>query len=274
MRPRAGVLLSAALLASMPGPARAQDADVGTVLVRATAYVADFVAAFSNVVAEERYSQERRPEGNGRREDRQLVSDLLFVRADGTENWLVFRDVRTLGLGFEPPEQGGRLIEILTDPGMSAAQRAEAVTVESARYTMPGWPTVNNPLLAIAFLQDEYRGRFDVSIDGGDDGQIVLRLDERARPTIVGMPGRDVPARARYWVDRDTGVVTRSEVAFGNDSRVTTRFGRSEALGIDVPVEMSEWYYDRAGRRELNGRAEYSNFRAFSIGVNTDISAP
>ena len=70
-----------------PGAA-AQNVPVKDLLVRVGTYINSFVGAFSNVVAEEAYTQET----PSPRRKRQLRSDVMLVKYPGADGWLMFRD--------------------------------------------------------------------------------------------------------------------------------------------------------------------------------------
>src|SRR5205809_293662 len=89
----------AAVLMLAAGTPRAQTVPIDVVLSRAAHYVGVFIEQFSNVVAEERYSQDADPTsslnfGGSRAQHRELKSDFLLVKTSGgLVDWTPFRDV-------------------------------------------------------------------------------------------------------------------------------------------------------------------------------------
>ena len=203
-----------------------------TILVdRATRHVKEFVSRFSSVVADEVYLQQRvgpRVQGSRRRE---MISDFLFIRAMASEDWVVFRDVRLVD-GREVRNGENRLLKLLTSPVADAQALDSALASENAQYSLQPWPMFNNPLIAVGILQDQYRERFDFSLDrsGSADETVVLRFRERSGPTILTVGGRNVFSGGRLWVDRRTGRIAQAELAIGRHATVTTIFAHDKQL--------------------------------------------
>jgi hypothetical protein len=137
--------------------------------------------------------------------------------------------------------------------------------------------TVDNPMLALGFLQHVYRPRFRFTLRGRDTEAgpdlWILEYRETERPTLMrGTDNKDVFAHGRYWVDAGSGRIARTEVVFnalGTESSVTTSFGMDERLGTPVPVEMR---FRRGGaRNEVRGTATYGRFRQFQVGTEEAI---
>jgi hypothetical protein len=236
--------------------------DTTVVVDRAARYVKEFVSRFSSVVAEEAYIQQRigpRVEGRRRRE---LTSDFHFIRPNDFGDWLVFRAVHLVD-GKEVGQGENRLLELLTSPVADTRALDEALA-ESAQYGLPGWPFFNNPLIALGILQDQYRDRFDFSLDRSDPDLAVLRFRERVSPTILTIGRRNMFSEGRLWVDPRTGRISQTELAIGRNATVRTIFAHDERLKTDVPVEMRE-RYDSDTYSYSTGLAKYSNFRTFQV---------
>ena len=135
-------------------------------LDRATAYVCGYVHEFSTVVAEERYSQGRML---GDTSDRvELTSDLLFVKPASVDNWLTFRDVYSVN-GRAVRDREERLAKLFIDEQPGAVDRAAEIVKDGYRYNVGlRERTVANPMIALAFLQPEYRARFEFRLAGSD----------------------------------------------------------------------------------------------------------
>ena len=243
---------------------------------RAAAYVNRFLASSSNVVAEERYEQE----ATTARRPRTLRSELAVIRYPGSGAWHVFRDVLEVDGKAVGGAREGRLAALFVDPADEALPRAQALAAAALRHNIRDIGTLNNPLLTLAFLQRGYRERFRFTLSALEPGLgatiRVVEFEEFRVPTILRLGGNlDMPARGRVWVDETDGRVVKTELRVGQrdvahssmtwrpPSTITTTFGRDEALGIDVPLEMRDHYALQDA--EIRGVATYSKFRRFPV---------
>jgi hypothetical protein len=247
------------------------------VLARAGAYVAAFIHRFSNVVAEERYVQDSRPvaiSGRGRGAilqglaHREIVSDYLLVRIPGLTDWRTFRDVREVD-GRPVSDRQERLTAIFLEPSGTTLERAAQIDRDGIRYNLgDDARTINGPLLALGFLQPAFQRRFRFSLrevdkEVGPDVWIV-QYREQARPTILrNVPDGDLAASGRFWIERATGRVVRTELAVSDSDSITTSFRFDARLQMDVPSEMRESYFHRG--QYVTGTATYDGFRKFEV---------
>jgi hypothetical protein len=262
-------------------PVAAQKATpVSGLLDRASTYVCSFVHEFSTVVAEERYLQESRSTADAGRligagldapQHADLRSDLLFVSTDSAAGWLTFRDVYSVN-GRPVRDRGERLATLFLEPAPDAVDRARQISREGYRYNL-GSPdrTVANPLVALGFLQPDYRDHFEFTVSGIDTAlgtdTWILKFKERVRPTILrSKDNRDVATSGRLWIDGASGRVVQTELDTSTGDRVMTTFGYDERLRLDVPVEMRDitWF----NRTPITGVATYSKFRRFNIATD------
>jgi len=256
------------LVLSLLGPAagEAQNAKTDELLARATAYVLQFVDQFSNVVAEETLVQQTTVP----RRKRTIRSDFLLVRFPGDTEWQSFRDVGEVD-GKPVRDQQERLTKLFLEPSRDALRRASDIQQAGARYNLLDIGTLNNPLLAIALLQDTYRSRFRFTLAGleKDLGPRVrtVQFQEWKIPSILrGNGNSDILSRGLAWIEEDTGRVVKTELRLGNRSApisIITLYKFDEELGINVPVEMRDWYPDGSG--EIRGVATYGRFRRFQV---------
>jgi hypothetical protein len=252
-----------------------------TILARAATYMDTFVNRFSNVVAEESYSQSVRGPGWESAgglvpspnlgfvagqvkmpERREVKSDILFMK-DGTAfGWMVVRDS----------------FEVDGKPVRDRQERwAELIAAESAGRTLsarlnlgPGFRSTNTPELSLLFLRGALQPRFAFTLGPRDRslGDRVWRVDyrETARPSLIrGDNDSDLPASGRYWIDADSGVVVQAEVTLTPPNgrwTLTSKFRPHEEFGIALPIEMDE--YQQLKDTQLNGKARYSRFRVFT----------
>jgi len=259
--------------------ASAQTVALPELLARTTGYVQQFIRQFANVVAEERYVQElQRPAkvtGSGFQqafvppppERRVLQSDFLLVRTSDVSDWVVFRDVYSVD-GRPVRDRQERLTRLFLQQPDVAFQQARQVEFENSRYNLRPLRTIDNPLIAIGFLQPRYRDRFEFARRDADKrigpNIVVVQFKEKARPTIFkAADGQDLPAEGRYWIDAPTGRVVKSEVVTTGSGSLITTFASDDEFKIDVPVEMRAAY--ASGTVSVTGVAKYGRFRRFLV---------
>lgn len=266
----------------------AGDATLALVLARASAYLARFTEAFSNVVATERYVQDvtgaggllsrTAPSTAGPRH-RELHSELVLVRSAGPLGWQTFRDVFEVD-GAPVRDRTDRLARLFEDGAADARDQAARIARESARYNIGAAErTINSPVLALLFLQADQQPRFTFSrgtpTSAFSDRVDVIAFEEAARPTVIRtVQDGDRPASGRFWIDRESGAVLQSELVLtGSDVsiRFTTMFRQDQTLGVAVPYRLEEEYVLASGR--LVGVATYENFRRFTVRTS-DTLAP
>ncbi len=240
-------------------PAVAATRTPPAVVLRASRSVDDFIRRFSNVVAEERYVQE----SSYPHRRRELRSDFLLVALPGAVDRYQFRDVLEVD-GTAVRDRGDRLTKLFLDAPRDALQRARDLTRESERYNLLNIGSLDQPLLAVGFLQPRYVNRFQYTVgsierrDGADVRYVAF--EEIARPTIIksNVTHGDFPSHGYFLIDEATGRVVRSELDLGHGTpppSIVTSFRFDEDLQLEVPVEM----------RDPLGVATYGRFRRFSV---------
>jgi hypothetical protein len=261
--------------------AAGQDVTLEELLDRASTYQRDFVERFSGIVAAERYLQQifERGASSGPRNQRVLTSDFLLTTFPGATGWHAFRLVREVdGRSVSKPDESARLMELFTTDPPDMFLRAKQIAEDGARYNLQEIGTLNNPLLASAFLQGEYRSRFRFRLRGRakDLGAAVrvVDFDERTRPTILRSTANDdLVSEGRMWIDEDTGRVVRTELrpqrTFGPSAQravavIDTHFAFDEQLKMNVPLRMRDSYPGPYGTRFI-GEATYGQFRRFQV---------
>ena len=144
-------------------PVAAAGPDLQTVLDRATAYSLKFVEQFQNVVAEEVYVQEI----SSPHRKRTIKSDFLFVKYPDVVGSMTLRDVFEVdGKAVRDAASVDRMMKLFTSPVPDAVLRARRLAEEGARYNLLDIGTLNNPVVAMAFLQPVYRPRFRFNLSG------------------------------------------------------------------------------------------------------------
>ncbi len=264
------IRLAAAVLAVALPPASALSAAVKPappeIVQRATRYIDSFIQTFANVVAEERYVQEcAYPHKR-----RELVSDFLLVAVPGTPGRYQFRDVIEVD-GTAVRNRRERLTSLFVASPSDALQRAREVARESERYNVQDIGTLDQPLLAVGFLQSRYVDRFRYVVGGAEEYRGVrvryVGFQETARPTIIHRAGdhRDFASRGYFLIDEATGRVLRSEVDLGDGvppPSIVTSFRFDDDLQMMVPVEM----------HDPLGTATYGKFRRFTVTTSEKVS--
>jgi len=262
----------AALVVTVSAPAVAQESKTDALIAKASAYVHDFVTRFANVVAEERYEQEITVP----RKKRLLTGDFLLVRYPQDSFWLALRDVAEVD-GKPVRDREARIMKLLTEPSQDAQRRAREIADAGTRYNLLNVGNLSNPLLAMAFLQRDYYPHFRFNLSGiekklGADVRTV-RFVEFQRPTILKGPSNsDLPSQGLFWIEEGTGRVVKTELQLGTRGfpiRITTLYAFDEDLGINVPVEMNDWYPDGTG--EFRGKATYGKFKRFHIETSEEL---
>jgi hypothetical protein len=277
--------------------AQQEDPVLEALLTRATWYALDLVEKLSNVVSEERYVQDSSvalptvpipglggrggfsstPRGSAKH--RELKSDFLIVKSAG-ELWEPFRDVFEVD-HIPVRDREERLSKLFLRPTGDTQARARAIAEESGRYNLGAVRrTINNPVFALIFLQPELRWHFKFTFGKpdrrmGDDVRVVEFIEE-ARPTVItGLPGQDMAAYGRFWIEAATGRVVKTEVRVderGIKATLTTVFRADERLAIDVPVEMREDY--ELADSHVSGNATYGRFRRFEVQATEELTPP
>jgi hypothetical protein len=272
------VLTVAFALAAMPIAAARATAPISDLLDGASRYVCGYIREFSTVVAEERYVQDSHPmpriDAFGAAVAAQpsqhvdLLSDVSFVTPTASSKLLTFRDVFSVN-GHAVRDRAFRLARLFIDPPSDLMERVSAIAREGYRYNIGSKDrTLANPMLVMAFLQPDYRNRFDFRIDRIDAARgpdvWIVKFKERVRPTILRTPDdRNAPSMGRFWIDGASGRVFQTELETSAGDKVMTLFAPDERLHLDVPVEMRDiaWFDGTV----VTGTATYTNFRRFDV---------
>jgi hypothetical protein len=263
-------------------------------LERTAAYIDLFVERFGNVVSEERYRQEAVPSirasqlgGRGGMasvpptQRRTLRSDFLLVKPADSLDWFPFRDVYEVD-GSVIRDREGRLAKLFLKQAVGALDQARQIAQESSRYNIGDVVrTINNPVIALAFLERSYQKRFAFTMGKADPSigptAWILEYKEQQRPTLIrGYGDGDLITRGRAWIDITTGAVLKTEFLIDDaliSARVTTTFKPDQRLQINVPAEMEEDYKPSSGGH-ISGKATYGRFRQFAVKTEEDIQKP
>ena len=293
------------IAAAALGSAAPQTSSPPTDLLRRVGeYVADYERSFSDLLAEETYTQRVESPLTLKYSEtlksvvgvracsvcrRTTRADLVFVRLTGEIPWASYRDVFEVD-GRKVREHEQRLVLLLSNPRADAQEQARKLLEASAAYNIgPVKRTVNLPTLPLLFLLPRNQERFEFRLGGrrsiAETEAVELIFRETSRPTLVKGPrNTDLPAQGRFWVDAARGTVVRSEVEFDfgpeAEARVTTDYRPEPALAMWVPAEMREHFADVPRAQvptfpaPFKGVARYERFRRFSVSTEERVTLP
>jgi len=291
MKLRAALLVVATVIVLVSGasPAPGQTVRQQDLLLRAARYVSDFMDRFSNVVSEEKYVQDAKSFPQQRKKGTptlltrgllrhvELTSDFLLVRSPERNLFYTFRDVYMVN-GEPVRDREDRLVKLFVSSATPPADQLEKIAFESARYTFGGDKrTINNPLLAVGFLQAIYQPRFRFSLKGPDPeaGADVLMIEfkEEKSPTLIRqIPDGDIFAKGRIWLKGATGMIVKTELTVIESDTIVTSFRYDDRFQIAVPYEMREDYW--VDNDVVTGVATYDRFRQFTVKTEEQFQPP
>jgi len=172
-----------------------------------------------------------------------------------------------------------RLATIFLQGGRNAFDQARTVMDEGARYNIGNISrNINTPTLALAFLTERHRQRFEFKLGKRDDSDpgIEVEFREKGRPTFIATTGgRDLPVNGRFWINENDGTVLRSEldaVDTGVEAHITVTYQKDEGIGLFVPARMEERYRRPRDPLEVYGVATYSRFRRFQVSTSEELA--
>jgi hypothetical protein len=290
--------LPIAFVCAMPALAAAESPPtVKDVLARVGDYVVRYEQELSGIVAEEQYVQQDGlsppPMGIPQppKPRRELKSDLLLVRAAGSDGYVQFRDVFEVD-GHPVRDRTERLVKLFLDSSGESTRQTGQIIAESARYNIGTIQrNINLPLLALMFMHPRNQSHFSFTMSTEDRGipqglpasghfsvsvdVRVLSFRETTRPTLVRDPSNrrgEARSSGRIWVETDTGRVLMTELVVDSTSvrsSIQVSYQSEPLVGFLVPVEMRESYtMSPPSRYRIDGTASYGNFRQFTVKTN------
>jgi hypothetical protein len=254
------------------------------VLDRAGQYTTRYGDALDTVLADEEYLQQLvYSKSRVVWHERELRSEIAFIRVEETAKWLALRNVLRVDgqpvlepRAFQPMVGGGRAAAILE--GLRIAEN-------SARYNIGRvHRTLNFPTLVVQFLLPSNQHRFKFEKLGeetfGDESVWLIAYKEQRRDTIIKTrKGDDVSAIGRFWIAPQDGRLVRASLDLKEPIRtqIDFRWQLDSKLGLWVPVEMREQYVGnmsqynptslRIEQYDIRGHAHYSNYLRFDVDV-------
>jgi hypothetical protein len=261
----------------------APDISLDRILESAGQYVDRYEQAMATVVAQENYQQSFVASSRSGAASRTLRSDLLVFDA-GPRGWVSFRDVYEVD-GSPVRDHDQRLIDLVSHFSPSSLQEIRRIAAESARFNLnPPWVVINRnintPMTALLFLRAASQGRSAFTLGKseqvGDVRAVKVTFVEQAKPRLIAS-GDDAAARGTFWIDPANGRVVRTQLDMTTELKgqsVTTRnvvtYAKVANVDVWVPVTMDETYDMLQMEQKIKGRADYSNFRQFSVTVSEE----
>jgi hypothetical protein len=290
----AGLLATAPTAQEISSPA----VPISLILSRAANYIEVYASRLSGLVMEESYVQDveqinrfgYRMNTRGGVSHRQLRSDLLLVRPEGSDAWMQFRDVFEVD-GKVLRDRNDRLEKLFLQPSKSTAAQAEKIVKESARYNIGDIErTINLPLLAMTVLDRRMQPNFQFRINDPSEelklpksttfadrpGALVVGFNETQVRTMIATPqGKNLRSHGRFWFAMPDAEVLMTELGVDDytlSATIHVAYERKPGLAVAVPVEMHELYVNRLNSSKVEGTATYSNFREFNVKVDEQIA--
>jgi hypothetical protein len=300
----AGLLLAGL----MPVGARAQEPTLRDVLRLAGQYVTTFQGELAGMVAEEHCVQDVTGGGmpvgvrggtlgvipDPQSVHREFRSDLLLIRTDGRDGYVQYRDVFEVD-GDPVRDRDERLLDLFIRQDPSARSTAARLMAESSRFNIGSVDrNINVPVFPLRFLEPENQPRFKFSgkmVSGASAPKgaghadfstsaevwVVEYRETEPRTFIHTARNRDLPSRGRFWIEPSTGRVLMTELVAEDvlvHAIITVTYQAPSTIGILVPTEMHEAYWESGNDQRIDGTARYANFRRFSVSTKESIATP
>jgi hypothetical protein len=252
---------------------------VDALLRRAADYIDEYERQFSALVSEERYVQMSNNVLRNRLTTRRLRSDVLLIRTK-QNSWVNFRDVFEVD-GRAVRDRNERLYKLFLSPTEDTLAQAKLIVEESARFNLGMQDgtlirTLNLPTLALAFLRRELQDRLTFRTEGlkmvADNQVVQLKYVEHAMPRMVKTID-DTPVEGKFWIEPASGRIVQTEMVLrspANDAVIRVTYAAQPGIEVWVPASMTESYKLKGGLT-IDGKATYSNFRKFTVAVDTVI---
>ena len=249
---------------------------VPELLAAAGKYLAEYDKKFSAVVSEEQYDQTVSQAGFRVPQRRTLKSDVVLMNAEAA-GWVSLRDVYDVD-GAPVRDHTDRILKLMTNPVPDAYAQALRLAQEGARFNLGAVSrTINVPSTALLFLRGDFQSRSTFSFEGLKTLDRIavaeLAFKEESKPRVIRNPA-DAAAEGHVWLEPDSGRIVQTELSLkfekGSSAKITVRYANEPKINLWVPVRMDELYVIAAGQT-ITGRADYRNFRTFTVDVATII---
>jgi hypothetical protein len=189
--------------------------------------------------------------------------------------WMDFRDVTRVD-GKALSDRDGRLSKLLVGEGEWTLERAREIVNDGARFNIGTVErSVNTPGVPLLVLHPLNQRRFVYSKAGEEPVDKVrawkIAYAEQAMPRLVGGTGGGCGLTGVAWVEPASGDVLRVVLECGDPtttlSRITVSYRLDARLGLRLPAEMLERPESNEGKRWVEGKCTYANYRRFETGA-------
>jgi hypothetical protein len=262
------------------------DTSTRAVVAAAAAYVADYQRHLTSILADELYTQDvitQIPRDASMPRARWMRSEVFFMFAPGTHDWMAIRDVIAIdGVDIDGrPDIKGAL------GALPASDVAATFKTYNSRFNIGRtYRNFNEPTLSLLVLDANHRERFSFNRKrvqpAGETVLVTLTYVEKESPTLI----RDVKrgrvfSRGEVVVEAGTGRVRHAMLAAKTTDvtlELTTTYSPDERLAMWVPTLFREQYEHGLSpdSRKLDSRSEYerivcearyTNYRRFETSV-------
>jgi hypothetical protein len=279
-------LMVALAVLAMAQTAQGPDTSTRSIIKAAAGYVAEYQPQLTSIVADEVYTQEivsQSPRDAQMPRIRQMRSEVFFMFAPATNDWMAIRDVLVVdGDTLRDRPDLREALQLL--PARDVAAKFKEY---NSRYNIGRtYRNFNEPTLTLLVLDARHRARFSFDRKRiertGDTVLVTIAFSEKESPTLIHDPRRGrVFSKGELTVEAGAGRVRRTLLtAKTKDVRLelTTMYSADERLGIWVPALFREEYehgvassskeFDSSSEHErISCEARYSNFRRFETSV-------
>lgn len=276
---RTGICAAALCLLSAGAGARApRDQATDELLKTANDYFSSFTQRGSGVSLEERYTLTEVSTGQMTVPQR-ITSEIIFLNING--RLMSIRDALSIN-GAKTREPESRIIPLLVEPTMAGWQKAQQFAAEGHRYFASELILrMNDPLLALQFIQPAHHAKFTYKIDGkkkvNNVDTVGLRFEEtkgELTKYVMGTRGNGYLV-GRLWVEPATGAVHGTELSLESrteSARINVTFAPSADLKMLLPSKSAENYDTKPMPDGMINRGEggYGARQAFQVNAQYD----
>ncbi len=268
-------------------PARQAD-QLDTVLARASEYVAQYEAELGNLIGTEEYLQSSvwydnsTPPRVARRMQRRTQSDFLIIQVG--DEWAALRKVNRVD-GLKVKETAPAFEDVFDNSPDTNAKLLQNMKHDSTEYNLGDVQReINLPTFALRVLRKDQVKRFafertgSARLGGVQTWKVHFR-ETSGRSLVSGGKGETLYSNGTFWIEPETGRVLQTEFEIENPyassrvkGRIEVTYGTGKNVKILVPTSMTERY--ESAYNNVDGRADYSNFRPFEVDVKFEISEP
>lgn len=277
MRTFAAVTFAVAVVAV---PHAAQDPAVAALLNTGNEYLTSYVQRASGASLDETYTLIEVSSGSMTVPVR-ITTDIVFVNVNGRLHSM--REATAIA-GAKIKDAGGRIVPLLANPTQAGWQQAQQHAQEVYRYMGSELIVrMNDPMLALHFIQPPVQGKFTYRLDGkkkvnGVDTVGLHFQETRGELTKYFMATRgNGYVTGRLWMDPSTGAVHGTEIWLESrteTARSNVTYAFHKDLNLLLPSRTSENYDTRPAPEGMINRGEGGYGARQSFQVNATYANP